>query len=340
MRVLTHRSAALVLAISLCIPSTALGQGASPGTEDSPAARLFQDGRDAMKRGDYAGACSKFEESERLVAAPGTLLNLAACREKLGKVAGALKALEEARAALPAGDSRLDYISEHTASLKGRVPALTVRVSPAPPAGTIVTLNGEEISRAALASPILVDPGTHIIVLSAPGHEDATRTVSIAEGTAETVALTLGSPREAQEAHEPREPQAAAIAPSEPPHGTRPEEGASHGSAQRTAGYVALGVGGVGLIVGTVGGILVLNKKSEMHANCDDDLACNPQGMDAASAGKTFSTISTVGFVAGILGAGVGAYLLLTDDSTPGPSIALGVAPTANGGVLAAKGRF
>jgi hypothetical protein len=57
---------------------------------DSAAAEaLFREGRDAAKHGDLETACADFAESQRLDPAPGTLLNLAECEEKLGRVASA-----------------------------------------------------------------------------------------------------------------------------------------------------------------------------------------------------------------------------------------------------------
>ena len=79
------RSAFCCLAFALG-PLTAHAQTA----EDKAAAEaLFDEGRTLMEKGDVAGACRKFEESDRLDTAPGTLLNLAGCYERLGKVASA-----------------------------------------------------------------------------------------------------------------------------------------------------------------------------------------------------------------------------------------------------------
>ncbi|NOU28880.1 MAG: hypothetical protein HOO96_13330, partial [Polyangiaceae bacterium] len=57
---------------------------AAPAFRDD-AETLFREGRKALEAGDYAVACAKFAESQRIEPAPGTLLNLAGCEERSGK---------------------------------------------------------------------------------------------------------------------------------------------------------------------------------------------------------------------------------------------------------------
>jgi hypothetical protein len=65
-----------------------LDPAASARDRDPVAAEaLFRAGRDALKRGAWAAACSKLAESQTLDPAAGTALNLAVCQEKLGNVA-------------------------------------------------------------------------------------------------------------------------------------------------------------------------------------------------------------------------------------------------------------
>ena len=67
---------------------------------------------------------------------------------------------------------------------------------------------------------------------------------------------------------------------------------------------------------GTVTGIITLNKKSTADANCRDAIKrCNSAGVEANEAGKTFGTLSTIGFGVGVVGLAAGAYLLLTAES-------------------------
>ena len=60
-----------------------------PSPHATAAEALFVEGRQLFAQGDFAKACPKFEESNRLDPAVGTLLNLAACEEKAGKRAQA-----------------------------------------------------------------------------------------------------------------------------------------------------------------------------------------------------------------------------------------------------------
>jgi len=102
---------------------------------ESEAERLFREGRDAMKAGDPATACARFAASQSLDPAPGTLLNLALCEEKLGQLSLALRHAKEAEKLLPADDDRLPIAR-----------ALIARVKPA-----LVTVAEGESSKVTVA---------------------------------------------------------------------------------------------------------------------------------------------------------------------------------------------
>ena len=61
----------------------------SAGAPQSEAAKLFDEGRAAMKANDLARACDAFSKSHALEPALGTLMNFATCLEKQGKFATA-----------------------------------------------------------------------------------------------------------------------------------------------------------------------------------------------------------------------------------------------------------
>src|SRR6478735_5513176 len=76
-----------LFAFAVCAPAAAQAQ---PTQENKILAEsLFKDGRTLLDQGRVAEACRKLEESQRLDPAPGTLINLAICHDKEGKVTSA-----------------------------------------------------------------------------------------------------------------------------------------------------------------------------------------------------------------------------------------------------------
>ncbi|HVR21343.1 MAG TPA: hypothetical protein VMS65_16635 [Polyangiaceae bacterium] len=271
----------------------------SAAASDATAEALFRAGREAMERGDYAQACSQFEESQRLEPAGGTAFNLAACFEKLGRVASAWKTYREAAERLPAGDARVRMSEEQARALESRLPKLTLRTGPS--SGAVeVELNGVALGAATLGLALPVDPGEQRIVVRASGREARELTVILAEGESKEVVLSPGAPVAPAGA----ESASAKTAPASPPP-------ADKGSGQRTLGWVVGGVGLAGLTVSLVTGMMVLDKKSTVDDECTDDV-CSSKGDEAASSGRTLSTVSTAAFVVGAVGLGVGTYLLLS----------------------------
>jgi hypothetical protein len=80
-------------------------------------------------------------------------------------------------------------------------------------------------------------------------------------------------------------------------------------------------------------GGLVIGKKSIVRDHCDaKGRTCDQTGLDAASSGKTLSTVSTVTFIVGAAATGVGAYFVLTSKKSPRTTV--GGAALPGGGEL------
>jgi hypothetical protein len=313
---------------SVTVTSHAFADGTDPAGADA----LFQVGRAAADRGDWETACPKFAESQRLDPAPGTLLNLADCEEHVGHVATASEHFREALDQLPAGDDRIDFAKQHVAALAPRVPHLSIFLAANAPFDTTILRDDVQVGRASLGVPLPLDPGQHALTVSAAGRPPAHYVVKLAEGQASRIDVAPGAA--------PDEPEAEASPPQQAP--TTPVSPAAaqiSPEQRRTLAYVIGGAGAASLLVSIVTGFMALGAKGTMSEHCTASNACDSTGMDAASSGRTFSTISTIAFLAGAAGVGVGGYFFVTSsDSGQAATTASRSAPRGVG--LAIGGRF
>ncbi len=303
---------------------------------DAPAAeQLFEAGRAAMERQDYATACQRFRESQKLDPAAGTLINLAECLDREGLVASSWQAWKEARDSLRTGDERLGVVDKKLAATAARLPKLELRLAEGAPAGTVVTRDGLTLGPASLSLALPVDPGSHKIAVTAPGHAPREYTVAIAEAETQTLTLETGAVEQpATEAAKPPEaaPATAASASNAPPPATARD--AEAGDSRRTWGWVSLSVGGAGLVVAGTTGLLALGKKHTMDSECTKSgsaLLCSDAGVDAAHSGKTFAIVANVSAVVAVIGGGLGAYLLLSSRENGKTAVSASVAPGGAG---------
>ncbi len=265
---------------------------------------LFSEARTLIKDGRWEDACPKLESSLALDPALGTLLNLAECYAKVGKTASAwLRYREAAAVALQSGQKERETIARDRAkALEGELCRLTVKAPP---------LDGLVMKRDGAASltnvPVPIDPGSHEIVVEAPGYEPfATRVLAVDRCDALTVDVpqTLGGARAAAPTPKPMLPLDASPAPVPGQHGWR---------AQHT---LAIAVGAVGLVGVALGAGFALDADA---TNKEGRSKCTPEcGSDARAliddAGRS-ADIATVSFItAGVFLAGA-AVLWLTSPS-------------------------
>jgi hypothetical protein len=312
---------------------------AQPSGANATAEQLFNQARDLVKANRWAEACPKFEASLRADPALGTRLNLAACYEHIGKLASAWGLFRDAiELATKAGDlKRRDYAQKQADALEPRLPKLTISVPENPPAGLVVARDGVPIDAGALGVALYVDPGAHAITASAPGFEAFTRTVTLAEGKAETLAIpTLAAvpvratapPRVPNEGHAETSPPERVISP--------------------TRKYVALAVGAAGVASIGVGLLFGAKANSAYHdakTLCGPNLVCSTddyaQGQQLIRDTRSNATISTVLVAAGGAAIATAAVVFLTGRRPRERATAQLVPVTYDrGSGLAVTGRF
>ena len=242
---------------------------------------------------------------------------MAQCEEKQGKLATSYADLNQVLERLPNGDFRSPYVRAQLASLKARVPTVTLTLEAGN--GARVLRNDVELREGSLGVPLPVDPGRHVFWVKAAGHQDGVQDVTFQEGQHISLTLNVGRPVSEKggvvRVHDAREARQPA-----------PSMSSNEGRGSRTVAVGAFALGGIGLVTGAVTAWMFASSASTYRSHCDAS-GCDEEGLSAASRGKTLNVVSPVSFGVGALGVGLGTYLWLRS-TRHAPSLGpLGVTP-------------
>lgn len=295
----------LALCASLAWPMDAYAQTSNPEVE-AAADALYDEAVEDYLAKNYAAACKKFADVLELSDTPGTRIQLAACYDKLGKLASAWSELRYAEdlASRLKDAERARKAEERRKALEPRLPKVTVDV-PADAAavpGLSITRNGVPVLSMQWGKPVPVDLGVHQIEVTAPGMRPWTKGVELrAEG--ESVVVTVEPPAPIER---PRDGGKAEPPPPPPPPPPRPS------STLRIAAFAGMGLGTAGLGVGAVLGGMALSRNSESDKYCDARDHCNRTGYDLRKGAIALGNGSTAALVVGgvLLAGGVTLFVL------------------------------
>lgn len=166
-------------------------------SERSAARQLFTEGNELQKAEKYDAALDKFDRAQRVFSAPTNLLHIAQCQDKLGKLVEATETYRTLiRTPLPSGSppafqQAVEQAKAELAQVEPRVPRVKIEVTPANAASLEVRLNGQIINAALIGEPLPLDPGTHKIVVFAPGYASNEQIVTLKERDAKTLTFAL-----------------------------------------------------------------------------------------------------------------------------------------------------
>jgi hypothetical protein len=290
---------------------------------------LFDKGVADLEAGRPETACPAFAESQRLDPRAGTLFALADCEAAQGKIASALGHYHEylglvSRLSPDQQErhaERVELARTQVEALQHQVPTLVLALSASAPAGMVVERDGVVLQGAALGVALPIDPGEHVVVSRAPGVPEERITVTLAAGDSKRLELPFRPAPPPVTAPPPAPPTTEKT--SAPPE---PATADDAGSSQRTWGYLATGLGAAGLIVGTITGALVLDRKATVTDECPTRDTCSKEGKEAADSGQSLAAVSTIAFGIGLAGVGTGVTLILTAPNDKGRGAAwLGV---------------
>lgn len=282
---------------------------------------LFNEGTALMNAGNYAEACPKLEQSVKLDPGIGGMLWLADCFERAGRTASAyneFKAAERLAADTKDPKGRDKVANKRAAALEPKLSKLILMPPTPVPAGLEITRDGEKVDISQLGAGVIVDPGPHAIVVSAPGSKRWEKSVDVPPdgGTASVVLVVVSD------------------APEPPPP---PPETSDPGTPIRIGGLVAAGVGLVGVGLGAAFGLVASSRLSDSNADnhCDAQNTCDAVGLGLRADAKSAATISTIGFIAGgVLIAGGLTMFVLAPKSSPAQTA---LVPALGGGFYGAS---
>lgn len=264
--------------------------GVSPAwaqVHDTVAAEaLFDEGLTLFDAEKYEAACSKFQASQRLDPAVGTLLNLGRCLEKSGKTASAWAAYRQVQAvAIRESDTRRQQAAhERELALEKHLSTIVVDVVPsAIVPGLVIRRDGTPIERAEWGVPIPVDPGEHEIEVSADGRIATTHIVAVAPDSrvTETVAALAAS-------------DVTGRTNGDAIHANR--EGHRTSSGRSTLNLVVGGSAAIAAGLGTYFAMDASSKWNAARAHCPVASPCDIEGAALSHDAGTSADVATVSF--------------------------------------------
>lgn len=291
-RALRGASSCLALLL-LSSPCAELHAEATP--EDRAAAEVFFNEAIALvDQGQVAEGCRKFESSQKLDPQLGTLLYLATCHEQEGKTATAYAEFTEARNQAERAQ-KADRSQQAVSGLErtgAKLSRLTVTAEEPLP-GLVVRVNGRELKLLGEALPF--DAGKLEIEASAPGRESFRTSLELAVGPVNE-SLVI------------------------PPLAPLTEAGttAPPSDSELPLPWIIGGAGAGLTVVGLVFGGVAIAQSSAADEHCRGAL-CTQEGLDGHAAANGWAWGSNIAVGLGLVGIGVGTYLLLTEDEAPPP---------------------
>jgi hypothetical protein len=298
-----RRRAVPIAGLLLLLGTSAVAQ---PDEGTRTAARaLGTAGVDAYQANDFETATDRLEKAYEILRVPTLGLWSGRALVRVGKwVEAAERFAEVASLQVPQGEydvqkqAQLDAADEFQ-TLKPKIPMIRVVADGVPLNEVAIDIDGKPVPSSLAAEGRLVNPGQHVIVGLRAG-ERVRVTLTLRESQRETALLRFGA--------KPAAGDTAAVELEQPKPGS---------PTLRAVGYVSLGVGAVGLTLGTVTGIMALGKKSQIdrNENCRD-LVCARSQDSKVDSYNSMRVASSVGFIAGGVLAATGVVLLITSSGS------------------------
>jgi hypothetical protein len=275
----------------------------------------------------YSQAKEKFQRAYDTAKLPRLAVWLAKTNEKLGNLVSAYELYRQA-SSLEKSELWVGTVQQQAqeearkllAALQPRIPKLAIHVEGADPSAVTVKVDDVIVPNTLLGVERYADPGQRRVV-GQLGAQVVEQSLLLAEGGKEQVVLRF-KPNAVAATDKPSESRATSS--------TNSTEAKSSGSWQKTAGWVAIGVGTAGLVLGVTTGIMVATRARELKDNCPE-ARCEPDYWSKVDTFETLRKASVAGFIVGGVGAAAGITLLLTSPKQATPTVGVWFMPNGAG---------
>jgi hypothetical protein len=272
---------------------------AAPDPAQNKAREEFEAGVTALREGRLIEAERSFRASLSSARRASALYNLALTLLKQGRYRESIHTAREiASDASLSADAR--YREDAEALVRRASASLaTLRVS-VRPTSALVRVDGELAQEAGAERSIVVDPGRHVLEVSAPGHLAVQHGVVLQGGT--EIALVVS------------------LTPLPSPSPAPTPDSAPRKTGATVAPWIVVGVGGALMAGGLVTGILAKQADDEFKAGCPALTGCDPSLADEKDRAGTLGNASDVLYVTGgaVAAAGLVWHFVLPSPSAPG----------------------
>jgi len=168
-------------------------------SERAAARQLFKEGDELQRAGKFTEALDKFQRAQQVFSAPTNVLRIAECDAALGRLVASAESYRAlVRTPLPPGSppvfqQAVDQARGELAQVEPRVPKLVVQVEPPGVPGPQLQIDGQAVPAALFGEPFQLDPGSHKVLVYAPGYMSAEQSVVLKERETRTLQVTLKS---------------------------------------------------------------------------------------------------------------------------------------------------
>ncbi len=281
--------------------------------------------------GDCVSAIPKLDAAEKLFHAPTTLERLGECEIKVGRlVAGTEHLNHVVREPLPPSPPPA-FVSARARAQAALGPALPrigklrIHVDGVPADKVTVTVDGAPVPSVALR---LRPPDRSRHARSEGGRDRLPGNDVQRDAEGRRVGERLAQARSGPQRRRGAPPPAgAATGTATGPAAPASPAPASGGGGGKGLAIGSLAVGGLGVVVGSVFGVMALSSKSSLDSACHTKSTCPSSSQSDINSLSSNATVSTIGFGVGIVGVALGAILLATShgsdsQTTPSPAAA------------------